>query len=263
MKMKSLFFILFAALCSSALAVDLTVVTANAATVNAGTISNAPAGSFSPTNIPGLTVWLKADALALNDNDPVTTWTDSSGNGNDVAQSTSGNKPLFKTAILNGKAVVRFDGSDDYLTRAALSVSAATMFIVVTPTGNQSWSAASTENNSDYWRTAFGGGEGYFGIFRTTRIDLYPNTAVPNSGTHLFTITSSGSGYEVRIDGTGQGAQAAGFSAGSFFTIGASDGGVRSINGDVAEVLVYDSVLPAGDITSVEGDLRSAARWNF
>src|SRR5439155_17313853 len=69
---------------------------------------------FSPAEIGGLKLWLKADALALNNNDPVSTWTDSSGNGN--SPTSSGTKrPTYKTNVLNGKPVVRFDGIDDHL----------------------------------------------------------------------------------------------------------------------------------------------------
>jgi len=67
------------------------------------------------------TLWLKADAIVgLADADPVATWPDSSGYGNDLAQATSGNRPLYKTGILNGKPAVLFDGANDYLSSAAL-----------------------------------------------------------------------------------------------------------------------------------------------
>ena len=36
----------------------------------------------------GLKLWLKADSLALTNNAPVATWTDSSGNANDAVQAT-------------------------------------------------------------------------------------------------------------------------------------------------------------------------------
>lgn len=39
---------------------------------------------FDPTTVPGLKLWLKADALVLSDGDQVITWTDSSGSGNDA-----------------------------------------------------------------------------------------------------------------------------------------------------------------------------------
>ena len=66
---------------------------------------------FSPKDVGGLKLWLAADRLThLIDGDPVGSWIDASGNGNDVTQATATNKPTFKTGILNGKPVVRFDG---------------------------------------------------------------------------------------------------------------------------------------------------------
>jgi hypothetical protein len=65
------------------------------------------------------TLWLKADALSLNDDDPVATWPDSSGQGNDASQATAGQRPKYKTNIINGKPAVLFDGTDDNLTLTA------------------------------------------------------------------------------------------------------------------------------------------------
>lgn len=78
-------------------------------------MGGAPAVAFSPSSVTGLQVWLQADSLALADADPVATWTDSSGNGNNATQATSGSQPTYKTNIVNGKPVVRFDGTDDWL----------------------------------------------------------------------------------------------------------------------------------------------------
>ncbi len=68
-----------------------------------------------PELISGLVAWYAADAIALNDGDPVGTWEDSSVNNNDATQATAANKPTYKTNILNGLPVVRFDGTNDYL----------------------------------------------------------------------------------------------------------------------------------------------------
>ena len=82
---------------------------------------NAPGGyggaaPFSPTDIAGLVLWLAADlGLALSDGDPVVTWPDQSGNGNDVTQPVAAARPTFRTAVINGEPVVRFDGVDDVL----------------------------------------------------------------------------------------------------------------------------------------------------
>lgn len=75
----------------------------------AGFIPGAPINS--PADLPGLTNWYKADALALSDGAAVTALTDSSGQGRDL----TGNA-TFKTNQLNGLPGVEFNGTTDYLT---------------------------------------------------------------------------------------------------------------------------------------------------
>ncbi|MFC1788204.1 hypothetical protein ACFLZY_03220, partial [Patescibacteria group bacterium] len=66
----------------------------------------------SPASIAGgPLLWLKADDLALSDGDPVTSWTDSSGNGW-VFEAPGGNEPIYKTNLYNGHATVRIDADN-------------------------------------------------------------------------------------------------------------------------------------------------------
>lgn len=68
-----------------------------------------------------LIAWYDAADIALADNDPVSSWTDKSGNGNTLAQGTGSKQPLYKTNIINGLPVVRFDGTDDNLIDTSIS----------------------------------------------------------------------------------------------------------------------------------------------
>jgi hypothetical protein len=81
---------------------------------------------FSPIDIAGMTLWLKADegtwqdsvggTPAVNDGDVVGVWQDFSGNANHHTQGTTASKPLLKLNVKNGMPGLYFDGSDDYLT---------------------------------------------------------------------------------------------------------------------------------------------------
>jgi len=81
---------------------------------------------WSPTDVSGLALWLKADAgtwqdaalttAAAADGDVVGGWVDQSGTANNATQATTAAKPTLKLGIVNGLPVLRFDGSDDILT---------------------------------------------------------------------------------------------------------------------------------------------------
>jgi len=61
-----------------------------------------------------LKLWLKADAITgISSGNPVATWSDSSGAGNNATQTTGANQPLYISNVLGGLPVVRFDGVND------------------------------------------------------------------------------------------------------------------------------------------------------
>jgi hypothetical protein len=62
-----------------------------------------------------LKAWYDATELALSDTNAVATWADLSGNSNDITEAT--NRPTYRTNIQNSLPVVRFDGSNDRLSK--------------------------------------------------------------------------------------------------------------------------------------------------
>jgi hypothetical protein len=74
---------------------------------------------WQPSDLGSLRAWYKADALSLSNNDPVSSWTDSSGGGYTLSAS-SGDRPTFKTSTLNSLPVVEYSGSN-WLTAATAS----------------------------------------------------------------------------------------------------------------------------------------------
>lgn len=66
-----------------------------------------------PSTISNLKLWLKADAISSTDGTAISTWSDSSGTGNDATQATGANQPIYRTNIINGMPAVDFDGSND------------------------------------------------------------------------------------------------------------------------------------------------------
>ena len=59
-----------------------------------------------------LRAWYPMETLGLANNDPIVTLTDKSGQSHDLTNATSGERPTYKTSVLNGLAVADFDGGD-------------------------------------------------------------------------------------------------------------------------------------------------------
>lgn len=79
------------------------------------------APDLTPADLSGLQLWLRADVGVRFDGDPadpddaVDTWEDQSANGRTCTQATGANQPIFRSAGLNGRPAVEFDGSNDFL----------------------------------------------------------------------------------------------------------------------------------------------------
>ena len=71
-----------------------------------GRTTTIAAGGFTPSGSPA--GWWPADQITgLEDDDPVGTWPDQSGNSNDLTQATAAKKFTYKENIKNGLPVLR------------------------------------------------------------------------------------------------------------------------------------------------------------
>lgn len=162
--------------------------------------SASPLVPFSPTQIAGLMLWLEADTLALSDTDPVTTWADSSGLGNDATQAVAGAKPTFRTSVINGLPVVRFDQTDDLLATASFSlVHPFTIFVVTkfnqAQSGNDTlFDGVTAVNSARLYRAS------------ATQLQMYAGGGGPTPTTtpeafHVLTCIYNGASSGMRVDG--------------------------------------------------------------
>ena len=227
-----------------------------------------------PTDITTLKLWLKANAIVgLNDGDVVTTWSDASGNGNDAIQSTVAKKPIYKTNIVNGLPVVRFDGTDDYFSNTLIaplpwtSEDEYTAIIVIafhTPVG----SAAETvffngyDNGCVYYKTSappgyrvtgWGIPTGMQGVYKSSMGIVTANTFEVitisrdrNKYVHLY---KNGVNYikyytTVPLDPT------------TDYYIGCRHATHWFLDGDVAEILYFQDFLGDYDRTFIENYLK-------
>jgi len=207
---------------------------------NVVTIDN----TFTPA--AGNVLWLKADALGLANNDPVTTWTDSSGLGNNVTQVVAGAKPTYKTNILNGLPVVRGDGGD-HLAHAGVVTSSVqhTMMLVLKVSGTNSTVPFYNGNTAgDGWGFIQGSG-GSRNVLFGGAVEKSDGTPSPTNF-EVWTHTWNGSISEMWVNGaseavTDPSTAPGGAPTGSTLVMGLA--GSNQWNGDIAEVLIWDSAL--------------------
>ncbi len=220
---------------------------------------------FSPTQIAGLKLWLKADALVLNDADPVTTWADASASGNDATQTTAANKPTYRSNVVNGKPAVRFDGANDFLQFADVFslLSAGEIFIVVKIDADPPGAAAQTglwTLGSDTQNTHFPFTDGtIYDQFGTT---VRKATADPTpllTSFRLYNVSSASGNWTSRLNSSQiftTATNTVGFTTAP--VLGAGVGGATYfLDGDIAEVILYDAALSSGNRANVESYLNS------
>jgi hypothetical protein len=214
-------------------------------------------GVFDPSTISGLVVWLNAGALALSDGDPVTTWAND-GSLTDFTQATGANKPTYKIGIVNGEPVVRFDGTDDLLNGPDISaLTAGTVFIVVKADADPPAAGA-----SGLWSFGAGGGVSTHYPWTDGRVyDTFGSTLQKDTGNptlaltsfRLYCVRAAAGSWTSWVDGTQHYTTASNtvlFPATP--KLGQGGSAAYHFDGDVAELLLYDSALSSTDRDSVE-----------
>lgn len=216
-------------------------------------------GGFSdPTSIGGLKLWLKADSLSQADGTAVATWTDSSGTSNTATQVTGANQPLFKTAVINGKPVLRFDGLNYNMHFPNDPGAVTTTFVVgkinVAPSSLTTYSPFVITNAAAGLRVLGRTSGTNWGTFVSADLnsgeDLVSGTAVILEMTTTDTPSNSTIIYRDGIQKATSSAHSSGGAGANY--IGAEVGSGRYINADVAEVIIYDSVLSSTNRSNVE-----------
>lgn len=213
--------------------------------VVSGSLSTA--ASFDPSQIAGLFLWLDASKITgLADGAAVGSWTDASGNGH-TATATGNARPTYKTNIVGGRPVVRFDGSNDTLVTAAYAANLAQpcTYVVVeqhttTAANLYAFDGIDTTNRQALFTKAAPAGWNFFAG------STQPRTINPGVfRVHVVTFTTSDTLY---IDDCLVGLGDAGAGASAGLTLG---GRWNALAGaflpcDIADVLIYNrAITPA------------------
>jgi hypothetical protein len=233
--------------------------TNNGGLANPGSISYLVVAPFDPSTIAGLKLWLKADSLALSDGAVVATWTDNSGTANNATQ-TGTAQPVYKTNIVNGKPVVRFDGVNDFMQLATeITLSADFILYAVYKTTGDNCLVGAVAVNNQLFRVGEAGGN---------QLSLYDGVGGTLSGTLSVSRSSWNLGFIRRpptggyqfFDASGNigigGAGSPTLKAGVIGAVESPPIGLYT-SGDVAEIILYDNQLASADVNAVRDYLKT------
>jgi hypothetical protein len=227
---------------------------------------------ITPASFPGLVAWWKADSFSLADGTAIggagKAWIDQSGNNNHATQASGTLQPVFKTNVVNGKPIIRFDGVNDLLTMTSQILlqpigTAHDFTVIFVGSVNGDSMILGQGGNNIQFRKGRSGNNGiskYFGALdQSSSIFLSASNAVVMC-TWLNSATLNGT---FRENKTAQGT----WSEGALFLdtiidqIGATSfGGFAS--GDFAEICVYTSMLSTVDCDSLY-DNYFKPRWGL
>ncbi len=229
----------------------------------------------------GLQIHLDASQITpVADGTSVTTWADQSGNGRD-ANDVVGTAPTYRSSSIGGKPAVRFTGGsirstfapgDDFAVTAGTTV----FIVAATTTGVQramlsiDANNGTTEQNNQFFA--------YINRFSTTGslFASFDGSSGNNSETedlngpyndgdpYLFTAVGDPTGSGTVSLRANSGAQTNSYTETvgvlpvDDYTVGALNGGNSNLfSGDIAEIVVYNRVLSAPEISQNEAFLQA------
>ncbi|MDP3148412.1 MAG: T9SS type A sorting domain-containing protein [Ignavibacteria bacterium] len=220
----------------------------------------------SPIPSSNLKLHLRADGGVISSSSAVSEWNDLSGNGNNASQGTGANQPALVSNSLNGNPVIRFNGSTSSLALPASSTlgiqsNPYEMFIVGKSSSSNVQFLVSGNANEQFEYHLNGVGARFIPLQTSpgTYLDLGSTGTYTDGNAHVFSARASSSGGAVRVDGTDGGTSSANIlsSNSGALQLGVRSDGTYYFNGDIAEVILYNTNLSALDRSTVEHYLAS------
>ena len=209
----------------------------------------AAAGARSGESLPvsGAVAWYAARLQSgLSDGDSISSYSDSSGEGNDATQANSTLQPIFKENVLNGHPVARFDSAGNDRLQLSIAVTdIRSVFWVVSQASYVSYAPSLLGHNSAYHFHR--GNGGLFNHFASSHIN---NGSIKVNGvaeTSNYGLTDA-NWRIISLVTTGH-------VSANLLTIDRNLGG-RSWRGDIAEIIIFNTALSATDVDVMEGYLN-------
>jgi len=220
-----------------------------------------------------------ATTLAVNDGDPVGCWKDKSGYARHALQTDGTKKPLLKTSIKNSRNVILFDATNDVLTtNETWTINFLTIFTVVKSISFFSYHTVFEQHNHGdilYSMGLINSGRTHSGDLIRESVFAYQSEKfdVSSNDWKLYASTRnslSGNRYTWRTDGVEKSRDSTEIYGNPYTVnprnlpvhVGAQNHnvhGMYTINGYIAELLLYGRVLQSHEINIVESYLN--AKW--
>lgn len=221
-------------------------------------------------------VWLDAAQISANNGDPVATWPDKSGNGNNFTQGTANRQPIFVTNDINAEPGVDF--FVDYMelgANASFNTTDFSQFIVAKADNNNqvgvllrsSYSSGASSGSSTYWGTYMStNGNQYYSHTRNTNGGMIYNADGYQAGYNILSsiISSSSTNISSYFNNTSTGISSGYNSIPSVHQLTriGSNSTIKPGNffyGNMAEIIVYNVALNSAQHNIVNNYL--AARY--
>lgn len=254
-------------------------VTTDSRNVDGATTDTAIA--FSPLQLSGLALWLDAEKGVVASAGKVSGWMDQSGQGNSAVQLTAARQPTVMTGVINGRAVVRFNGTNSVLMVAdAASLQWGTDDFTIAVVGSwtnpmNTYAAFLTKQAVAYPYVGYAIWANFpqpssstkFGFQLDAATDFMSSNATAlNDGTpRLFVSTRTGTKLEIRLGGTSDSVFTASTArdvtaVGASLFIGGHEEGAsvtQTLAGDIAELIAVRGTLSASDTQKLESYLKT------
>ena len=226
---------------------------------------------FRPTDISGCEFWVDANSGVTQVADRVSAWADRSGNGNNATQATAGNQPLYVSDGMapvdcKGRPTIRFT-TDDYLSANSLSTlftgsdKPLSIFAVVAKSANDANHTIFCVTNPPSLNSFYSLETTNIPRWKCRRKDdaaLQKTGAVglPDTNPNIISNTFAGTLASLYVNGTAtlvDGDLDVGTMTVDQATIGVlSTSYTNYLEGDLSELIIYDTALSTADRQDVE-----------
>lgn len=213
----------------------------------------------------GTYLWLDADDddTITSDSGLVSGWSDKSGNGLSAVQANAANKPSLSSDAY-GRSLITFDGVDDYMTTASLTLGAPTTLFIAfrahtVTSGDRTLINQQSGDDTEPWQLYFTSDAklrdwrslGYVGSIQNNTLHVLSEVQEEDKKIYMWRTGNAGTtGTNLTL-----------YAASRAISIGRSQsvGSLGWYDGDIAEIILYNSALSTADRQRVEGYL--AWKW--